>query len=59
MWLLKEAEAMLSMLILIADRVNARAMNLVDSSEEAAASIGLVKDITVSVEQSLKQIIED
>ena len=43
----------------IVDRVNARAMNLVDSSEEAAASIGLVKDITVSVEQSLKQIIEN
>lgn len=43
----------------IVDRVNARAMNLVDSSEEATASIGLVKDITVSVEQSLKQIIEN
>lgn len=42
----------------IVDRVNGRAMNLVASSEEATASISLVKDVTGSVERSLKQIIE-
>ena len=42
----------------IVDRVNGRAMNLVASSEEATASISLVKDVTSSVERSLKQIIE-
>lgn len=43
----------------IVERVNGRAMNLVASSEETAASIGVMKDITVSVENSLKQILED
>ena len=42
----------------IVDRVNGRAMNLVASSEEATASISLVKDVTDSVERSLKQMIE-
>ena len=42
----------------IVDRVNGRAMNLVASSEEATASISLVKDVTGSVERSLKQMIE-
>ncbi len=42
----------------IVDRVNGRAMNLVASSEEATSSISLVKDVTGSVERSLKQMIE-
>ncbi|HCM92122.1 MAG TPA: transcriptional regulator, partial [Lachnospiraceae bacterium] len=42
----------------IVDRVNGRAMNLVASSEEATASISLVKDVTGNVERSLKQMIE-
>ncbi|MCR5687397.1 MAG: 4Fe-4S dicluster domain-containing protein [Lachnospiraceae bacterium] len=42
----------------IVDRVNARATSLVASSEEATASIGVVKETTGSVEQSLKQILE-
>jgi len=43
----------------IVERVNGRATNLVASSEEAAASVGSMRDITENVERSLKQILED
>ena len=43
----------------IVEKVNSRAANLVESSEETTASISLMKDITENVERSLKQILED
>lgn len=43
----------------IVERVNGRATNMVAASEEAAASVGSMRDITENVEKSLKQIIEE
>ena len=43
----------------IVEKVNTRAQNLVESSKETTSSIGLMKDVTESVEKSLKQILED
>lgn len=43
----------------IVARVNDRAGNLVNSSEQTAMSIGLMKDVADEVESSLKQILED
>ena len=42
----------------IVELVNTRTMNLAASSEETTASISVMKDITNSVENSLKQILE-
>ena len=43
----------------IVERVNDRATHLVASSEEATASVGVMKDVTKDVEKSLRQILED
>ncbi len=43
----------------IVERVNSRATHLVASSEEATASVGVMKDVTKDVEKSLRQILED
>ncbi|MCR5301946.1 MAG: 4Fe-4S dicluster domain-containing protein [Lachnospiraceae bacterium] len=43
----------------IVDEVNQRAENLVASAEETTASIGTMRSISSSVEQSLSQILED
>ncbi len=41
------------------DHVNSRADNLEASAEETTASIGVMKDVATSVEESLKQILRD
>ena len=43
----------------IVSRVNGRADNLEASAEETVASIGVMKDVAGSVEDSLKQILKD
>ena len=43
----------------IVDEVNQRAENLVASAEETTASIGTMRSISESVEESLSQILED
>ena len=43
----------------IVERVNERATSLVASSEEATASIDLVRDTTENVKRSLQEILED
>ncbi len=43
----------------IVDAVNKRAENLVASSEETTASIGMMRSVTESVEESLKQVLEE
>ena len=43
----------------IVESVNERAQNLVESSEETAASISSMQSLTGSVEASLKQVIEE
>ncbi|MBR4718777.1 MAG: 4Fe-4S dicluster domain-containing protein [Lachnospiraceae bacterium] len=52
--LIKESEHLTE----IVDSVNSRAQGLVDSSKETASSINMMQDLTSTVEDSLKQVLE-